>query len=179
MDPECDRPPFSKTLQNYNKVKAIDAFKDLPANAEQVAEFSRQIINELNDGEIEPLKFKIFLKGIEVFMDNIKPTLDEMARDEAEKYGQKQFDLLGARVELREVGTNYDYARCGFPAWERAEVDFKSASEKKKKAEKFLKGLRQSLSINDELTGEVVTVYPPAKSSKSAVVITLGKGGAQ
>jgi hypothetical protein len=158
-------------------MKAIEAFKDLPADAQQVAEFSRQIIQELMEGDIEPLKFKVFLKGLEVFMDNIKPTLDELAREEAEKYGQKQFDLMGSRIELREVGTKYDYSSCGFPTWERAEVDFKAASDKKKEAEKFLQSLKSSLSVNDEVTGEVVTVHPPVKSSKSAVVITLGKGG--
>lgn len=160
-------------------MKAFEAFENLPSGAGEVAEFSRKLIEELNDGEIEPLKFKVFVKCLETVLANIKPTLDELALDEAEKYGQKSFGLLGAKIELREVGTRYNYSQCGYPEWERAEQKFKEISDRKKQIESLLQAVKKPMSMNDEETGEVVTVYPPVKSSTSSVVITLGKGGAQ
>jgi hypothetical protein len=155
-------------------MKASEAFKDLPATPEQVAEFSRQIIDELNAGELDALKFKIFLRGIEVFMDNIKPTLDELAREEAEKYGEKSFSLMGAKVELREVGTRYDYSKCGYSKLQHVTTELKTWEDQKKQCEKFLQALSGKTTVVNDVTGEIEDVYPPVKSSKSSVVITLG-----
>jgi hypothetical protein len=162
---------------NTKIMNPIEAFKDLPADVEGVAEFSRQIIDSLNNGDIEPLKFKVFLKGLETFMDNIAPTLDQLARDEAERYGEKSFTLMGAKVELREAGVKYDYLLCNYPAYSRAVERVQSATAEKKAAEKLLQSIKSETTIVDDVTGEVVTVYPPQKSSKSAVAITYPKGG--
>jgi hypothetical protein len=64
-------------------MKAIEAFKDLPADAQQVAEFSRQIIEELNNGKIEPIEFKAFLNGLKDFIYAIRPTLDRLVASDA------------------------------------------------------------------------------------------------
>jgi len=64
-------------------VKAIEAFKDLPADAQGVAEFSRQIIDDLNAGEIDPIEFKAFLNGLKDFMYAIRPTLDRLVASDA------------------------------------------------------------------------------------------------
>lgn len=158
-------------------MKAIEAFKDLPSTNIARFDFTHKLKNELCDGEIDALQFKIFLKGIEQVIENIKPLLDQMAREQAEAYGQKSFDLLGAKVELREVGTKYDYTNCNYPPLAEAEIELSMAASGKKAAEKFLQSLTGSISINDSRTGEVLTVNPPIKSSTSSVVITLGKNG--
>ena len=141
-------------------------------------DFSHKLKNELVDGEIDALEFKIFIKGIEQVFENIKPILDQLAREKAETFGQKSFKFHGATVELREVGTKYDYSGCNYPALSQADLEVKMASEKMKAAQKFLQSLTESVSLNDQDTGEVLTVNPPVKSSTSAVVISFGKGGA-
>lgn len=154
-------------------MKAYEALKDLPQTAAQADEFTRQIVADLEAGELDPLKFKIFLKAFERFLDGVKPTLDKMARDEAEKYGEKSFELMGAKVELKEAGTRYDFSQCGWPVWERKKSALKQVELEVKQCEEFLKGVKSSISLNDEETGEVVTVYPPMKKSSSIVQITL------
>ena len=154
-------------------MKAYEALKDLPANKHEADEFTRQIVADLEAGEIDPLKFKIFMNALERFLDGIKPTLDRMARDQAEKYGERSFDLMGAKVELKEAGTRYDFSQCGWPVWQRKKDAAKAAEADVKACEEFLKGVKSSVSLTDEDTGEVVTVYPPVKKSTSIVQITL------
>ena len=72
-------------------MKAIEAFKNLPADRTEVFDFSHKLKNELVDGEIDALEFKIFIKGIEQVFENIKPILDQLAREQAETFGQKSF----------------------------------------------------------------------------------------
>jgi hypothetical protein len=174
----CDKSDLSQAaalFQTQRYMKAIEAFNSLPATPQEIAEFSRQIIDDLNQGEIEPLKFKIFLKGLETVMDNVKPVLDELAREEAEKYGTKSFELMGAMIELREVGTKYDYTNCGYSRLQHVTTEMESWAAQKKEAEKFLQSLKGSMTVVNELTGEIETVHPPVKSSKSAMAITLPK----
>lgn len=153
-------------------MKAIEAFQHLPTTREQVQSFSDQLVFGLQAGDIEPLQFKIFLKGLEKVMENIKPVLDEMARSEAEKHG-KSFEIMGAKVELREAGTRYDYSSCGYPKWERSAAELKAKQEEVKGHEKFLQSLKGSMTIADEDTGEIITIYPPVKKSTSTIQITL------
>jgi hypothetical protein len=157
----------------------IEAFKDLPATPQEVTNFSNQLIDALNGGEIDALKFKVFLKGLETVIENIAPTLDRMARDEAEKYGEKSFTLLGAKVELREVGVKYDYTNCGYSKLQHITTELDAWARQKNEAETFLRGLKSSMTVVNDITGEIETIYPPAKSSKSAVAITFPKGGGQ
>ena len=154
-------------------MKAIEAFRDLPASKEQVASFSDQLIRQLDAGEIEPLKFKVFLKCLEQVMDNIKPVLDEMARDEAERYGEKEFTLMGAKVRLSEVGTRYDYSSCGDSTHEYLSAQAKNASLTLKDREKYLQSLKSPMTIVNEVTGEIETISPPVKISKSSITITI------
>jgi len=153
----------------------LEAFNNLPTTSTEVAAFSSLLIEQIENGEIDALKFKIFLKHLEAVMDNIKEPLDRAAANEADKYGQRSFELLGAKVEMRELAVKYDYSHCGYPVWERADVTAKKAAEDKKAVEKFLGSLKEKVSVNDELTGEVCDVFPPMKSSKTSIVITLPK----
>jgi hypothetical protein len=151
---------------NTKIMNPIEAFKDLPADVEGVAEFSRQIIDSLNNGDIEPLKFKVFLKGIEKTIEKIRETLDPLALEEAEKFGQKSFSYSGAKIDLRETGVKYLFDKCNHPKWA-------SIEKEKKEIESFLKGIKSPTTLVDETTGEVVKVYPPAKKSTSSIIITL------
>jgi hypothetical protein len=155
--------------------KAIEAFNNLPTTSNEVAAFSRLLIDEIENGQIDALQFKIFLKHLDTVLANIKPSLDKAATSEADKYGQRSFELLGAKVEMRELATKYSFDGCGYPVWERCDVAAKKAAEDKKAAEEFLKSLKSKISINDEETGEVCEVYPPIKSSTTGIVITLPK----
>lgn len=154
-------------------MKAIEAFRDLPTTKDQVATFSDLLIDELRAGEIEPLKMKILMRCLEVVSDRIKPLLDELARDDAEKYGEKEFTLMGAKVRLAEVGAKYDYSGCGDSAYKSLEDELSKASHAIKSRQEWLKSLDKPITVVNEDTGEVEQISPPVKSSKSSLVITI------
>lgn len=133
---------------------------------------TQQVIDAIQNGEIDPLIVKIWMKELSESMDAIKPIADQEALKEAEKYGVKTFDKLGYRFELSEFGTKYDYSATGHPQWNRLSFKAKEISEELKSVENTLKSLKASMTMVDEETGEVVTIYPPAKKSTSGVKLT-------
>ena len=153
-------------------MKASESFAFLPSNRGEADTFAEKLIGELMDGELDPLRFKIFLKVCERWMSAVKEQADRLALEEAEKYG-KSFELLGAKCAVKEAAARYDFSGCGHPAWERYKSDEQAAVSHRKEIEETLKSLRESINIVDKETGEVLTVSPPVKSSTTIVEVRL------
>jgi hypothetical protein len=142
-------------------------------NKPYVADTSQSIIAAIQSGEVNPLDLKLQVKAIESVLETIKPILDKEARNEAEKFGAKSFDRLGAKVELFEAATKYDYSMCNDDEYKDLLVEQEKLKLKIKKREEFLKSIDGKMTLVIEGTGEVVTVFPPTKSSTSTIKITL------
>lgn len=140
---------------------------------EEVKEFSRQIIDEIDNGEINALDLKIFLKGLEKMMEIIKPKVDQAALEYAQTFGEKQFQYRGAKVELAEAGVKYNYELCGYPKWHQYTATEKEAAEYRKEIERQLQSLKGKTIMGDPDTGESWEVYPPQKKSTSIVKISI------
>jgi hypothetical protein len=134
-----------------------------------------EVVRQLQDDEINALDVKIALKQMEVSIDMVKKVADKMAADEAAKYGQKSFDYKGARIELAELGTKYDFSPCGYPPLQRIESSITEYSEQAKAAQAWLKSIKGKTEYVDPETGEVCEVYPPIKRSTTGIKITLTK----
>lgn len=78
-------------------------------------------------------------------------------------------------VGVKEMGTKYDFSQCGHPRLNEIEQEIKRLSEEKKSIEATLKTLKGSMTLTDEETGEIFTVYPPQKRSTTTPVFTLKK----
>ena len=154
---------------------AISTLKLLPFSANQVELFSNQLEQSLLNGEIEPLELAIYLKAIEKVAERLKPELQRLSIQEAERYGKGEFQLMGAKVQVRELGTKYDYSNCGDIEFEMIESDLNAVAERKKNRESFLKSITEPLQLINEETGEAYKVYPPSKKSTTGIVITLLK----
>jgi hypothetical protein len=142
-------------------------------NKPYVADTSQSIIAAIQSGEVNPLDLKLQVKAIESVLETIKPILDKEARNEAEKFGAKSFDRLGAKVELFEAATKYDYSMCNDDEYKDLLVEQEKLKLKIKQREKFLQAIDGKMTLVVEGTGEVVTVFPPTKSSTSTIKITL------
>jgi hypothetical protein len=133
--------------------------------------------NILENGD--PLKVAESLSAIEEFVSCIRknPKLIEYVRLELAKHPKEKFQLsTGTKIENAEVGTKYDYTQCGDSEWELLTTDRQSLDVKIKEREAFLKTVPSSgLTTIDTMTGYVVTIYPPSKSSTSSFKITLAK----
>ena len=140
-------------------------------NKEQIDAFVSKKVNDCLLGEINPLELRLQVSLIEKATDKIKDATKEMALNEALKHG-KQFDFKGAKIAIQELGTKYDYTVCNDEEINNLLKEMDVLKLKLKARENFLKGIITSLDIvvNGE---EVVTIYPPHKTSSTGLKITI------
>lgn len=136
-----------------------------------------RLCNFVADGHANALDMVTKLSYISDVIERARELLRPHCVDEAMKYGKGESIVAnGAKVELAETGVKYDYSKCGDTAWENFNQQIVSAKESMKTREAFLKSLKASMSIADELTGgEMITVHPPQKSSTTNIKITFAK----
>jgi len=151
---------------------ASSTLQILPSTKDEVFSFARKIESELVSGEVNPLDLLRFKKCFDKIFETVKPVLDEYSREEAEKHG-KSFVYHGLKIELAENGTQYDYSKCGDPELKRLTEKAEKVNRALKDRQTFLKGIKGSISIADEETGEICTVYPPLKTSTSGLKCSL------
>lgn len=144
----------------------------LPNTKEQIELFANKLISEIENGQVNPLELIIIQKSFEKMFDKVKETLTKAMVDEAEKYGKK-FEFKGAKIELVEAGVKYDYSSCGDTQYTRVNEQILQLSEVKKQREAFIKSLKEPMQVLDEETSELVTVYPPKKSSTTTLKVTI------
>jgi len=142
---------------------------------EQRTEFTYQLIERLNAGELDPLKTHLQVKALEDMLETLKANKDyKDAVLQAAVLNGKDFEYMSAKFNIREVGVKYDYTKCESPAYEEILTEYNSAAKAKKDMEEFLKKVPHSgLDIINGVTGEVTKVYPPAKSSTTSVAVSL------
>jgi hypothetical protein len=99
----------------------------------------------------------------------------DYVRDEIAKNG-KQIETQSAKLELAETGVKYNFDNCADALYQQLEQQLQSIEADLKDRKEFLKTVPLSgLSIINEQTGEVSTIYPPSKQSTSTYKITLKK----
>jgi len=138
--------------------------------------FANQIIEDVLDGNLNPLQIHLQLKCMEDIVDQIisNEAFKDALLAEAQKFEGKSFEYLNAKIEKKEVGVKYDYSKCDDPAYLQLSESAKEFSLKLKSREVFLKSVpAEGITVTDESTGETTTIYPPSKSSTTAVVVTL------
>ena len=99
-------------------------------------------------------------------------------RDEIERNGEKGKYTTGRGVkfEVAETGSSYDFSQCNDPELAELEEKAKIAADAVKARKEFLKTVPAAgIEMLDRSTGEMITVYPPSKSSKSSFKVSLPK----
>lgn len=134
---------------------------------------SDQIIAQVKAGERNPVEVKVWVKAVEEVLERVKKDIAENVMTEADKYSEKTFTAYGATITKAEHGTKYNYAACGDTVWERLDADAKTAASRLKVREDFLKALKEPLTVIDEMTGQVVTITPPIKTSTSGLNVKI------
>lgn len=138
-----------------------------------IADNVTEIISALNEGRINPLTLQIQRRVIESIIKQIAPTLDGLARKEAESYGAKTFEAMGAEIQLAEHGIKYDYSGCNDTIYNELNAEKEILDAKIKKRESLLKAIEGSEQFYREETSETWTAYPPVKKSTSGINVTI------
>ena len=96
-----------------------------------------EILNYLLDvnekainGEINPLESYIELKSIESCLKDVMKGLQPEAINEAEKYGKGEHDAYGAKFNIRNGATRYDFKKIA--EWAEMSANIKAFEETRK-----------------------------------------------
>ena len=168
-------------MQELTTVNILSIFE---TTKDQRKSFTEDIVNRLRNGEADPLKVHVQVKAMEEIIKTITDKSEKtnknftlaidynnMLLDAAEKNGKK-FQMFNAEFSVKEVGTVYNWEQCNDPELAELLSIHESTKEKIKQKQDFLKTVPLSgidIRINDEL----VTVYPPSKSSTTRVAVSL------
>ncbi len=144
-------------------------------NKEQRQSFALDLIGKIEQGEVDPLKIHLQVKAMEdiIKLLNDNTVYKKAILEEAEKHGKK-FEFMNAEISIKEVGVKYNFDRCGDTVWEMFESESNKAKASQKAREEFLKTIPQKgIEMLDTFSGELITIYPPSKSSTTSIAVTL------
>lgn len=150
---------------------AIGTLKLMPANTQQIARFSKLLIEDVYNGNVNPLELLVMLRALERVSETVLDAIQSNIDSAKDQYSEKTFDVLGATLEKSEVGVRYKYETAKDIEWERRKAGVDAAMSLLKEREEFLRTLREPLTAVDTDSGEVFTISPPLKTSKSGVKV--------
>jgi hypothetical protein len=158
-------------MENLTPISIVSLFD---TNKKERLDFVHSIIQNLNEGQTDPLKLHFFVKAMEDVVKNITSddSYKKVLLEAAEKNGKK-FSLFNAEFSIKEVGVKYDYTNCNDIELEELEEQFNAVTEKLKARQKFLQTVKSEGLNVINIHGEPVTVYPPSKYSTTSVAVTL------
>ncbi len=147
-------------------------------NKQQRQSFVSNVLKALDDGTANPLKVHLHIKS----MDDIIKQLNDnktykdllLTSFKEQSAGQKNFEYYNSKFEQKEVGTKYDYSNCNDPELLVLQEAATNAANELKARQEFLKTIpTKGIEIVEKTTGEMLTIYPPSKTSTTSVAVTL------
>lgn len=150
---------------------AIGTLKLMPANTQQIARFSKLLIEDVQNGNVNPLELLVMLRALERVSETVLDAIQSNIDKAKDNYSERQFNILGATVEKSEIAVRYKYETAKDIEWERRKSAVDAAMSLLKEREEFLRTLREPMTAVDTDSGEVFTISPPLKTSKSGVKV--------
>lgn len=141
----------------------------------QIKIIAQNSINELMDsGRI--LEAAEALSIMEKFIEEVRSSkaFTDYVREEVAKNGKEITNSSGAKIELSEAGTKYDFSQCNDPILAQLQAKFEGAKAILDERKAYLKNI-PSAGVDVLIEDEVVKLYPPSKTSSSTYKITLAK----
>ena len=123
------------------------------------------IVSDVEIGNINALDAFAVFKKMEALFNEAKKSIDSLAIDEAETFGESTFSHNGQKYEVRNGATRYSFK--GIQEWEEKNAELKAIEEKYKQA---YKNFKIGLSALDEITGELIDL-PTVTQSKSSLIV--------
>lgn len=143
----------------------------------QISTVAKVAVTEvLENGNV--LEVAEAISGMEAFIKEVKSDkrFTDYVREETSKHNGKFQSSSGTKIELAETGTKYDYSNCNDADLIDLYNQQIALEEKIKSREAMLKALPlEGIDLAMQTTGEILKVYPPAKTSTSSYKITLAK----
>jgi hypothetical protein len=143
-----------------------------PASKSQAQTFAQTIIEQVESGSLDALEVHIRCKAFMVALTQVIESIETTTLAEAEKHG-KSFDFKSARIEVKELGSKWHFDKSNDSKYFSIKSNIEKLDIERKDRETFLKSLKSKTSILDEETGELIEIFPPYKTSKTGITVTL------
>ena len=144
-------------------------------NKEERQSFALDLVSKIENGEVDPLKIHLQIKCMEdiIKLLNDNTIYKKAVLEAAEKFPEKSFTFMNAKIEKKEVGVKYNFENCADPIYQMLEQQTEFLKDDLKKRGDLLKTVPAKGMELVMADGEVVTVYPPSKSSTTSIAVTL------
>jgi hypothetical protein len=149
--------------------------KILEFNIYDVEVFKFNLKELFESGDNDVLKLSVKLKTLQNAIDDVlnSPVVEEILINEFDKQGEKDVKVMDCKISKREVGVKYDFAVD--ERWCLINNDVETEKQKLKTREEYLKNIKDSSTLINKDTGEMVELNPIPKTSKTKVIFTLKK----
>lgn len=138
-----------------------------------VQSFANQIVFEYKTGNKNPFDYLGELEFISQAIDKAKSEIRELLIDELHLYADKTKTKNGIQFKLKESGVKYDFTLT--EQWNELNSELEQMKSQMKDLETHLKSLKTKQTMVNESTGELIELFPPIKSSKTTIEITIPK----
>lgn len=144
--------------------------QDLKPTKTDIRIASDIFIQQVDNGEVNPIDAALKLKALEEFIKDAREKLNSYAIDELYKHQNGKVSIYDAKIEIAETGVKYDYSTD--IVWQRLKQENEVTASALKTREELLKKIPAGSQLVDE-DGEVAT--GPSKTSTTSYKITLAK----
>ena len=138
----------------------------------QVIDLFVETKDQIMSGKQNPLKTAVHLKALEELIKKLRT--DEQIQDytleQALLENAKTFTAYGAEIQIKEMGTKYDFSDCNDSLLDRLYYKIDKLKTEIKDRENMLKAISED-SPAVSMEGEILN--PPLKTSKTGISITL------
>lgn len=126
---------------------------------------SNQLMTPVDDGEVDPLKQLINIKKLIFLLEDLEPKVRAIAEEKTFLSRGEKMIIGGAEISEKD-NARYDYKVCNDPALNKAQQTVKDRQT-------FLKTLKEKIVLVDEDSGETTEIFPPIKSGKLGLNISI------
>mgnify|MGYP000016361588 CR=1 FL=1 len=140
----------------------------------EVHRISEHYIEQMQEGTMSPLEVLAKAEFLSQILSNIKERAREIGVDTMYRIGAEAttgVSINGVTLRMKEAGVKYDYS--ANEAWSQLMAQETQIANQRKEVEATLKTLKAPMDIVNTDTGELHTMYPPVKTSKTTIEITL------
>ena len=160
IDREREEYEYNNVQQSQDRLEIVKS-----VGMPNVVSIIDGIVSDVEVGNINPLDAFAIFKKMEAMFNEAKKSIDSLAIDEAETFGESTFSHNGQKYEVRNGATRYSFKE--IPEWVEANNNLKQIEEKYKTA---YKNRQMNLSSLDETTGELLQL-PTVTQSKSSLIV--------
>lgn len=144
--------------------------QDLKPTKSDIKIATDMLIDQISNGEINPIDVALQLKVLEEFVKDARDKLNNYTIEELQKYPAGKTCIFDTKIEIAETGIKYDYSQD--LVWQSLKQQNEMTSIALKFREDILKKIPAGSQLVDE-NGEAS--IGPSKTSSTSYKITLAK----